>query len=116
MGIHYNYLKPVTVIHTTINEVIININEIIPIYEDIELAQNNINESDIINDEKNDQIIRIIIKRVSEKSQFHMATLIKNLYITYRELFIENHLLFSYQYQYQDNQYKQMVISFNCLV
>ena len=61
-GVHYNYLRTQPpVIRTNMDEIIINIHSINPVYDQVDVTQHNIPEIDIIEDQRNDSIIRSII-------------------------------------------------------
>lgn len=115
-GIHYNYLQPIEIVQTKTNEIIININEVIPLYDDLNIAQNNIREVDIIFDQNNDYVLRNLSKHVSLNTPSSIwPPLLKIYKCHHRDLFIQNDMLYRYQHQ-QHKQHKQIVLSFNFLV
>ncbi|KAL7647770.1 UNVERIFIED_CONTAM: hypothetical protein RMT77_001379 [Armadillidium vulgare] len=61
-GVHYNYLrKQPPVIRNNLDEIIINIHSINPEYDQVDITQHNVPKMDIMEDQRNDSIIRPII-------------------------------------------------------
>ncbi|KAL7648346.1 UNVERIFIED_CONTAM: hypothetical protein RMT77_000252 [Armadillidium vulgare] len=113
-GIHYNYLEPISVTQSDTNEILIKINEIIPIYGDIEVSHHNICELDIMNDQNEDHIIKSLIQQVSLKIPNNLwPEKLKIFKSHHRSLSIINDILYHYREDPQTNQY---VISFPMLI
>src|SRR6201990_1502600 len=112
-GIHYNFLKPIDAVNTTLHEVIITINEIVPNGEDVNLSYHNIREIDVLTDQQTDRIIRLLKKNIIKN---HPVNTWPNQLIMfkphYQNLILESDLL----YRSRGDQPRQMIISFNLLV
>ncbi|KAL7634312.1 UNVERIFIED_CONTAM: hypothetical protein RMT77_014689 [Armadillidium vulgare] len=113
-GVHYNYLrKQPPVIRTNMDEIIINIHSISPVYDQVDVTQHNIPEMDIIEDQKTDSIISYIIKQMKNQipfTQWNKRTQVFKIHLS--KLMIKNDILY---YQHSSGRFLY-VLSFNFII